>query len=123
MSQLVTIVNTTRNTLIAENGEVARSFFARGMGLMGRNELPRGAALVIYPESSIHMLFMRFPIDVLFVDGEHQIVALHESLPPWRLFAGVAPWRGRYVVELPAGAIRASETAPGDRLAITPPLF
>jgi uncharacterized membrane protein (UPF0127 family) len=122
MQHSVYILNATRGTVLAEHAEVARSFLARGRGLLGRSSLPAGAALVIYPEWSIHMFFMRFPIDVLFVDAGHRVVALHESLPPWHPGAGVAPWRGRYVVELPAGAIRASATAVGDRLEITPPL-
>ncbi|HWQ15917.1 MAG TPA: DUF192 domain-containing protein [Roseiflexaceae bacterium] len=120
--QHVRILNTTRGTVLAERAEVARSFLARGRGLMGRATLPAGSALVIYPEWSIHMFFMRFPIDALFVDAKHRVVGLREHLPPWHPGAGVAPWRGRYVVELPAGVIRASGTALGDRLDITPPL-
>jgi uncharacterized protein len=122
MNATVQIVNATRGVVLADRGEVARTFFARGMGLMGRATLPEGYALVIYPESSIHMLFMRLPIDVLFVDQSHRIISLREHLPPWHPFAGVAPWRGRYVVELPAGVIGRTSTAPGDTLEITPPL-
>ena len=121
--QHVRIVNVTRGTVLAESGEVARSFFARGRGLMGRESLPAGYALVIYPEWSIHMFFMRVPIDVLFVSRDHRVVGLRSSLPPWHPGAGVAPWRGRYVVEMPAGVIAASGTAQGDQIAITPPLF
>jgi uncharacterized protein len=122
MNATVRIINATRGAVLADRGEVARTFFARGMGLMGRAALPEGYALVIYPESSIHMLFMRLPIDVLFVDQAHRIISLRENLPPWHPFAGVAPWRGRYVVEMPAGVIRRTGTAPGDMLEITPPL-
>lgn len=114
------IFNQTRGTLIADCGELANTFATRGRGLLGRTALPSGYALVIYPEWSIHMLFMKIPIDVLFVDGEDRVVAVRESLPPWHPFAGVAPWRGKYVVELPVGVIKSSATQPGDRLELTP---
>jgi uncharacterized membrane protein (UPF0127 family) len=119
---VVQIQNVTRGRTVAERAEVARDFVARGRGLLGRNGLPVGAGLVIIPEWSIHMFFMRFPIDVLFIDREHRVLAVREALPPWAPFAGVAPWRGHYVIELPVGAIRSSQTAPGDVLEMTPPL-
>lgn len=116
------IENSTRGTLIADKVEVARSFMARGRGLMGRRSLPEGFALIIYPESSIHMFFMHVPIDALFVDSKHQVIAVSRNLPPWHPFAGVAPWKGRYVIELPAGVVDATGTQPGDVLAIEPAL-
>jgi uncharacterized membrane protein (UPF0127 family) len=114
------IENLTRGTVIADRAEVARSLLARGRGLMGRTALPAGYGLILIPESSIHMFFMRIPIDVLFVDRQHRVIGLREALPPWHPFAGVAPWRGHYVVELPVGAIRASRTEMGDELRVTP---
>ena len=116
------IFNQTRERLLADQGELARSFWARGRGLMGRATLPQGFALVIYPGSSIHTFFMRVPIDVLFVNREHQVVGLREAMPPGRPAAGVAPWRGRYVIEMPAGVIAATGTQLGDQLRVTPPL-
>ena len=116
------IVNQTRSRTLADHGELARSFWARGRGLMGRTELPAGYALIIYPEWSIHTFFMRIPIDVLFVDREHRVVGLRRAMPPNRPFAGVAPWRGHYVIEMPAGVIDTTGTAEDDQLALTPPL-
>ena len=116
------IYNQTRSALIADKAEVARSFFARGRGLMGRRALAEGFALVIYPESSIHTFFMRVPIDVLFVDKRNTVIALVHTMPPSRPFAGVAPWRGRYVVELPAGVLAATGTQVGDALVLAPKL-
>lgn len=112
------IRNVTRGSVIAEQAELARTFAARGQGLLGRTSLPAGAGLVIDPEWSIHMLFMRFPIDVLFVSADHRVVGLRADLQPWVPFAGVAPWRGRYVVELPSGVIAASGTQLGDQIVI-----
>jgi uncharacterized protein len=116
------ILNRTRDQLLADRAELARSFWARGRGLMGRAALPVGYALIIYPESSIHTFFMRIPIDVLFVGRDGRVVALREAMPPNRPFAGVAPWRGLYVIELPAGVIAATSSVVGDQLVVTPPL-
>jgi uncharacterized protein len=118
----IQIVNQTRERVLAERAELARSFWARGRGLMGRTSLPESYALIIYPESSIHTFFMRIPIDVLFVDRDNRVVKLREAMPPSRPFAGVAPWHGRYVIEMPAGVIQATGTAVGDQLVLTPPL-
>ncbi len=114
------IMNQTRSRLIADQAELARSFLARGRGLMGRPSLPAGYALVIFPEWSIHTFFMRIPIDVIFVDRADRVVGLRERMPPSRPFAGVAPWRGHYVIELPEGVIAATGTALGDQLSLTP---
>lgn len=113
-----TIQNVTRGTTIAARAELARTFATRGKGLMGRAALSPGEGLVIDPEWSIHMFFMRFAIDVIFVSADHRVVGLRRALPPWAPFAGVAPWRGRYVIELPVGAIDSSATQLGDQIVI-----
>lgn len=118
----IRIENTTRGTTLASRAELAASFLARGRGLMGRTELPDGYGLIIYPEWSIHTFFMRVSIDVVFVDRDNTVVGLRANMPPSRPFAGVAPWRGRYVIELPAGVIAATGTHIGDALRMTPPL-
>lgn len=120
--QPIHIVNRTRACDLATCAELARSFWARGRGLMGRRSLPDGYALIIYPEWSIHTFFMYTTIDVLFVDRTDCVVGLRQTMPPNRPFAGVAPWRGRYVIEMPAGVIRKTGTALGDQLQIVPPL-
>ena len=116
----IRIMNQTRDRILAAQGELARSFWARGRGLMGRATLPEGYALIILPESSIHTFFMRVPIDVLFVDRSDTVIGMREAMPPSRPFAGVAPWRGRYVIEMPAGVIAATGTALGDQLVLEP---
>jgi len=120
--QTIRIFNQTRDQLLAEHGELARSFMARGRGLMGRVALPDSYALIIYPEWSIHTFFMRVPIDVLFVDRADRVVGLREAMPPSRPFAGVSPLRGRYVIEMPAGVIANTGTLIGDQLVLTPPV-
>lgn len=106
------IVNTTRSSVIAEQCEQARSFLARGRGLMGRAGLAPDGGLLIDPCSSIHTFFMRFAIDVIFINRGGRVVGLRQAMPPGRPYAGA--WRARATIELPAGAIAASNTQLGD---------
>lgn len=116
--------NISRGTQLAERLEDGSSFWAKLMGLMGRAALPVDEGLWLPGENGIHMLFMRFPIDVLFVappsggdDGPRRVLALRRAMPPWR---GVVWWVGgaRGVVELPIGTIDASGTVVGDEIYI-----
>ena len=108
------IINESRGTVLADRAVVARSFWARLRGLMGRRELPAGEALIFNRNNSIHTFWMRFPIDVIFTDREGVVVGMREAMPPHRPFAGA---RGAYrTVELPAGMIAQTQTARGDRL-------
>lgn len=111
------LVNESRRSVVAKRVDTANSVWSRFRGLMLRAEddFVAGDALIIDPCSSIHMFFMRFPIDVLYVNREGEIVRIQESIKPWRI--GPLYTRGaRYVVELPAGTVRASGTRVGDRL-------
>src|SRR5579859_3638669 len=86
---------------VSSDVRIADSLWSRFVGLMGRRELPEGEALCIRPCSSIHMFFMRFPIDAVFVDADGVIVRIYGSIKPWR-----ATWivRGaKACLELPAG--------------------
>lgn len=114
------ITNTTRQTTIANTVGVARWFWQRFMGLMGKPGLPEGHGLWIMRCSQIHSCFMRFPFDAIFIDKHNTIVGLVENMPAWRLsswFRGAAG-----VLELPAGTIAKSRTDVGDVVSCTPPL-
>src|SRR6266849_6097329 len=89
-------------TLIAEPLEIASNVFSRGIGLMGRSRLPERGGLLIERCSSIHMMFMRFAIDAVFLDRSGRVVKVYRRLPPW---IGLVPFVGRAdrVAELPAG--------------------
>jgi len=118
--------NVSRGTPLAERLEDGGSFWAKFMGLMGRASLPAGDGLWLPGENGIHMLFMRFPIDVVFVSppadgssGRRRVLSVRRALPPWH---GVV-WRvggANGVLELPAGTIEASGTVVGDEIAIDP---
>ncbi len=112
--------NVTRGTALATEVEVASGLWGKFMGLMGRSSLADGAALWLPDSNGIHMMFMRFPIDAVFLgkpgaDGARLVVAVRERLPAWR---GVVPLvRGAHgVLELPAGSVAPTGTAIGDSI-------
>jgi len=73
---------------IAERVEVASNPWSRFWGLMGRRGLDPGHGLLIKPCSSIHMFFMRFPIDVVFLDRDNVVVKVVHGIKPWRMAMG-----------------------------------
>lgn len=83
--------------------EIASTSWSRAVGLMGRPELPAGRGLWIEPCNSIHMFFMRFAIDVLFLDRAGRVKRVMLGLKPWRVSPIV--FGTRTVVELPAGTL------------------
>ena len=98
--------------VVCERCLVADTPFARMRGLLGRTELPRGEGVFLRPAGSIHTFFMRFPIDVVFVDGEGIVVGVERELPPWR----TARRRGaKAVLELAAGT---AAVQPGEVLSL-----
>ena len=69
------------------HARVATSFLERLRGLLGAAALPAGTGLLLPRTSSVHTHFMRFPIDVVFLDGGGRVVAVRPALPPWRFAA------------------------------------
>jgi len=98
---------------VVEDLEVADTPWRRARGLLGRKDMPADAGLMIEPCSSIHMFFMRFAIDVIYVDERGRVVKLVHRLRPWRLSMAVA---GRAVIELGAGALDRLDIQAGDVL-------
>lgn len=110
------IINTTKNTTLAETAEIANTPLKRLIGLLGRKGLETDQGLIIMPCNSIHTFFMRFAIDVVFLDKNMQVVAISQALPPTRLF--FAPLRSRLVIELPRGTIKRTNTQLKDIISI-----
>lgn len=112
------MANLTRGTVAVERCRVARSLRDRTVGLLGTVDLPTGEGVWIERSPSIHMFFMRYPIDAVFVDRDGRVVRIVERLGPWRIVAWV---RGaRDCLELPAGSARAAGIQIGDELALEP---
>ena len=107
------VSNLTRNTVLATCMEVADSATMRNKGLLGRECISPGEGLWIIPCASVHTFWMRFPIDLVYLDRKKRIRKLRSDVRPWRLSACL--W-ARSVLELPPGTIRSTQTQPGDRL-------
>jgi uncharacterized protein len=108
--------NRTRDTILVKRGRVANNIWTRFKGLIGVRELPQGDGLAIIPSSGVHCMFMSIPIDVVYVDRDHRVLALDPEMKPWavgRIHRGVY-----YVIELPSGAIARSSTQVGDQLQV-----
>jgi uncharacterized membrane protein (UPF0127 family) len=97
-------------------GEVAEAatMVSRGLGLMFRRELAPGHGLAITPCNSIHMFFMRFPLDVAFVDREGTVLRVYQGIRPWRVSRVVR--RARTAYELPAGTLQRAGVVAGTTL-------
>jgi uncharacterized membrane protein (UPF0127 family) len=114
------VYNKTRETFVATDTMVAASYLSRLVGLLGKTrkwaQLCRG--LWIVPSSGVHTIGMLFPIDLIFLSKEKQVVHVEEHVRPFRI--SKVSLRAESVLELPAHAIYRSGTQVGDRLEIAP---
>ena len=111
------LYNQTRNILLAQRVVIADSLFTRLRGLMLRPSLPPGEALWLRPCNSIHTLFMRFPIDVVFLEENNRVIKIIHNLQPWQISPLVRG--GSSVLELAAGTLK-NRASPGDQFYIGP---
>jgi hypothetical protein len=108
-------VLTESGKVICERCEIPESSLGRARGLLGRGGLEPGGGMLIDRAGSVHMFFMRFPIDVVFLDRDRRVVGVRHGLRPWR----VAGARGAVAaLELPAGAAAAVGIEVGDLLVL-----
>lgn len=100
----VKVIRTADGAVLGDRIRIADTFLTRLRGLMLHPPLQPGEGLIIEPCSSIHMMFMRFPIDAVFLDAEHRVIASYHHLRPW---IGISAWHRRSVkvIELPAGTL------------------
>ncbi len=101
--------------------DLADSFISRFMGLMFRKDPERGLILKLPSSrsrrgSSIHMFFMRFPLDIIFLDADKKIVDM-VSIKPWKTYTPKAP--SKYVIELEEGSINKYKLEIGDEMDFT----
>ena len=111
------LVNTRTGRALASALEMADTRAARRKGLLGRDRLEPGSALMLTPCNAVHTVGMRFPIDVVFVDGRGRVRKIVRELPPWRMAASPL---SRATIELPAGRADAEALLVGDRVVSEP---
>jgi len=104
-----------QNDLIAKDAIIADTFLSRAKGLLGLTKIEGFDALIIEPCNSIHTFFMKFSIDVIFVNKENTIVKVFENLKPWRITRTY--FTARKVIELEAGTLK-GRLHVGDQLEI-----
>jgi uncharacterized protein len=115
-SKAFEIIDVRTNTLVASAVEEATGRWQSFRGLMLRKELQQSRGLMIRPARGIHTHFMRFPIDLIFVDDENRVVKIRPSMQPWR----IDPARAATVIEVAAGLADAADVRVGDELIIRP---
>jgi hypothetical protein len=107
--------NTRTGAVLAGRVLAAFDSAARRTGLLKHDAMPEDAALVIAPSNGIHTFFMRFAIDVAFVDRHGKVLAVRHNLVPWRI---AVSWRAYAVIEMAAGTLQRSGTGRGDLLGL-----
>jgi len=107
--------NRTRGSALGEAVDVADSSAKRRTGLLKHERLAPGEGLWIVPCESVHTFFMKFPIDLVYLDKRHKVRKVRSAVPPWRLSACLF---AHSVLELPAGTAEQSGTRPGDELRV-----
>ena len=111
------LVNVRTGQVVAHALLTAFDSASRRKGLLGRDSLPEGTAMLIAPSNAVHTFFMRFPIDVAFVARDGRVIKVRAAVPPWRMTASL---RGFTVIEFAAGTLARSNTIAGDSLICEP---
>ena len=109
----VRLTNTSKQTVLGESVEVARTGAERNKGLLGRQGLDPGTGLWIVGTEAVHTFWMKFAIDLVFLDKKRRVTKVVPALKPWRM---AMSWRASSVVELPAGAAAEARTERGDEI-------
>jgi uncharacterized protein len=111
----ILVRNETRKTVLAEAADVADTSATRRTGLLKRTSLEPGEGLWIVPCESVHTFFMKFPIDLVYLDRERRVVKVRPAVPAWRMSAC---FKAHSILELPAGTAERTGTVAGDELLI-----
>jgi len=111
----IVVRNQTRNTVLADAADVADTSEKRRTGLLKHDRLEPGQGLWIVPCESVHSFFMKFAIDLVYLDRNQKVRKVRHRMVPWRLSACLT---AHSILELPAGAVAASGTQAGDQLKI-----
>lgn len=116
MARYVRVVNPARGSVLAERCKVAQGLVQTVFGLHLLPQLSRGEGLLLSGATTIDTTFMRYAIDLVFVDRDRRVTKLVPALVPWRIVWGSGG--GRDCIELPAGALEGTLTEVGDVLTL-----
>jgi uncharacterized membrane protein (UPF0127 family) len=111
----VSVRNQTRNAVLGVAVELADTSEKRRVGLLKHERLEPGEGLWIKPCESVHTFFMKFAIDLVYIDKKQKVRKARKAVPPWRLSACLT---AHSILELPAGTIERTGTQAGDQLLI-----
>jgi len=111
-------VHERTGSVLAEELEMPRTFIGRGIGLMFRRRLEPGSGMWIAPCNGIHMMFMNFAIDAVFLDSKERVRKVYRRLPAWWGVVWVV-WGAHSVIELPPGSTAGIDLERGDQIIIT----
>ncbi|WP_087972492.1 DUF192 domain-containing protein [Oceanobacillus rekensis] len=110
----IKLVNIDTDEVIAERVDGAYTFWSRFKGLMLTESMPENGALHITPCTAIHTFFMKFSIDIIYLNKEKEIVGIEEDLEPGKI--GKKFMNVKSVIELSAGTIRNTPTVVGQKV-------
>ncbi len=112
------VINKKTKKVVVQKLEKATTVWKRLKGLLGRKSLPKGHGLLILRSgNSIHTFFMKFSIDLVFINRKGVVKHIANSVKPWRIV--FAPVFGRTdCLELPAGTVKAAGVKLGDILSV-----
>jgi uncharacterized membrane protein (UPF0127 family) len=108
------VIHKRTGKVIADQGKIARDFKGRSIGLLNRTSLGDNEALLIYPCNSIHTFFMKFPIDVAFLDKQHKVVKIVQDMPAGKLQS--CHIIAKSTLEINSGSIARNDIKVGDTL-------
>jgi uncharacterized protein len=110
----IRIENETKGTRLGDNIKIADSSLRRIVGLLGTPHLEPHSGLLIFPTQGVHTFFMKYPIDIVFINRRRQVIGTRAGLRPFRL--SPIMWSAESVLELPEGVIEETRTEVGDQL-------
>jgi uncharacterized protein len=110
----ICIENETKGTRLGDKIKIADSSLRRVVGLLGTPNLAPHSGLLIFPTQGVHTFFMKYPIDIVFINRRRQVIGTRSGLKPYRL--SPIMWSAECVLELPEGVIEQSRTEVGDQL-------
>lgn len=114
LAALMWIINQTKNEVLADNATLADTAASRLVGLLNRDSISPGEGLVITQCRSIHMFFMKFAIDVIFIDRSNKAIGLVPRIKPFQM-SPYFLWANA-AIELPEGVIEKTRTQVGDTI-------